>query len=192
MKSTSENDGRPTFAQPTRSVTVTALASVKRHRSPSVAKLTFWNFDPCAAAAPTPEGAPMRDISRVRVGPHPTRGLRGTTHTWHTTLFVPSAANIAISMFFGASYSVVCRSKRARVIPLLIQSSTCITPSGREKKCQNQIVEASKRYQIGCHRHSTDCSSISTSPVARQNELKRKLRKALEDGNDASRWARIE
>ena len=37
-----------------------------------------------------------------------------------------------------------------------------------------------------------DCSSISTSPVARQNELKRKLRKALEDGNDASCWARIE
>ena len=35
-------------------------------------------------------------------------------------------------------------------------------------------------------------SSISTSPVARQNELKRKLRKALEDGNDASCWARIE
>jgi len=37
-----------------------------------------------------------------------------------------------------------------------------------------------------------DCSSISTSPVARQKELKRKLRKALEDGNDASCWARIE
>ena len=37
-----------------------------------------------------------------------------------------------------------------------------------------------------------DCSSILTSPVARQNELKRKLRKALEDGNDASCWARIE
>ena len=37
-----------------------------------------------------------------------------------------------------------------------------------------------------------DCSSISTSPVARQNELKRKLRKALEDGNDASCWAWIE
>ena len=37
-----------------------------------------------------------------------------------------------------------------------------------------------------------DCSSISTSPVARQNELKRKLRKALEDGHESSRWAWIE
>jgi hypothetical protein len=37
-----------------------------------------------------------------------------------------------------------------------------------------------------------DCSSILTSPVARQTELKRKLRKALEDENDASCWARIE
>ena len=45
---------------------------------------------------------------------------------------------------------------------------------------------------MGGYRHSMDCSSILTSPVARQNELKRKLRKALEDGNDASCWARIE
>ena len=35
-------------------------------------------------------------------------------------------------------------------------------------------------------------SSILTSPVARQTELKQKLRKALEDGNDVSCWARIE
>ena len=35
-------------------------------------------------------------------------------------------------------------------------------------------------------------SKRSHSPAARQSEQKRKLRKALEDGNDASCWALIE
>ena len=73
-----------------------------------------------------------------------------------------------------------------RALLFLSQESDCCSGGSRKK----HMARAKNNMQKALH--SMDCTSILTPSVARQTELKRKLRKALEDGNDASCWARIE